>query len=142
MLRICLRRLCTTKRTTVSDSDLCPTEQYNNSIIRSETGSIRGTVAFRGTVADKKDRKRTKKGIDWSWSELANLVKFSRDPIQASLLKFDDTTEEGKVRVIFPFFTLLSLVSHLFSIIISLSLSLRVDNIDSTDTKHCSLGQN
>jgi myosin-15 len=48
-------------------------------------------------VADKKDKKRTKKGIDWSWSELANLVKFSRDPIQASLLKFDDTTEEGKL---------------------------------------------
>lgn len=66
---------------------------------RSANGSIRGTVALRGTVVEnKKDKgKKGKKGLDWSWSELANLVKFSRDVIQVSLLKFDDQTEEGKL---------------------------------------------
>lgn len=67
---------------------------------RTTSGSVRGTVALRGSVMDKQKRNRKKNsqggGIDWSWSELAKLVKFSKSPIQASLLKFDES-ETGKM---------------------------------------------
>ena len=68
---------------------------------RTASGSVRGTVK-RLTAGEKekeKEKKKAKKarksrgqddGLSWSWSELAALVKFTKSPIQASLLKLDD----------------------------------------------------
>eukprot|EP00049_Salpingoeca_infusionum_P014556 m.275108 g.275108 ORF g.275108 m.275108 type:complete len:2303 (+) comp15693_c0_seq2:157-7065(+) len=56
---------------------------------RTATGSVRGTILKK----DKKGKK-AQTGLDWSWSELVALVKFSNSPIQASLLQLpaDDPT--------------------------------------------------
>eukprot|EP00039_Didymoeca_costata_P014654 m.239349 g.239349 ORF g.239349 m.239349 type:complete len:2341 (+) comp16067_c0_seq1:94-7116(+) len=64
---------------------------------RTVSGSIRGTLALRKdlpeTTRDKKRKKKKedKEGLDWSWSELAQLVKYTKSPIQASLTKLDDS---------------------------------------------------
>eukprot|EP01147_Barroeca_monosierra_P001592 gene1592-4733_t len=60
---------------------------------RTESGSVRGTVK-RVAPAGKDKKKKKKKdevGLSWSWSELAALVKFTKSPIQASLLKLNDS---------------------------------------------------
>lgn len=63
---------------------------------RTVGGSIRGTLAQRQTLrlAAKKTQGRKKgkqTGLGWSWSELAQMVKYTRSPIQASLTKLDDS---------------------------------------------------
>lgn len=67
---------------------------------RSESGSVRGTIVIRkdadGSETTKKKKKKKAKGgegqveaLDWSWSELVQLVKWTNSPIQVSLLKFE-----------------------------------------------------
>ena len=41
-------------------------------------------------VGIKKKPKKKEDGLDWSWSELASLVKYSKSPIQVSLVRFDE----------------------------------------------------
>eukprot|EP00043_Microstomoeca_roanoka_P020309 m.244078 g.244078 ORF g.244078 m.244078 type:complete len:730 (+) comp17143_c8_seq5:10808-12997(+) len=62
---------------------------------RTATGSVRGTVKManpaNGAGKKKNKKKKEDEGLSWSWSELAALVKFTKSPIQASLLKLDDS---------------------------------------------------
>ncbi|XP_065191822.1 unconventional myosin-XV-like [Sycon ciliatum] len=45
--------------------------------------------SFRGTVRSLMGRSDSKRSKSWSWREYADLVKFTKSPIQASLLKID-----------------------------------------------------
>ena len=69
---------------------------------RGVNGSIRGTLVIRDKTdgldsISKKDRKKKKQvlsgdsQLEWSWSELAQLVKYTKSPIQASLTKLSNT---------------------------------------------------
>ncbi|EDQ87051.1 uncharacterized protein MONBRDRAFT_27813 [Monosiga brevicollis MX1] len=61
---------------------------------RTESGSVRGTVK----MVAKNKRRGKDSGPDWSWAELTALVKFSKSPIQASLLRLpDDDTVKNKM---------------------------------------------
>ncbi|BFZ03794.1 hypothetical protein BsWGS_06833 [Bradybaena similaris] len=63
-------------------------------MLRTEDGSIRGTVKMIETakLQNLKNQDHSKQGgADWSWKEQADLVKWTRSPIQASLLKFNAT---------------------------------------------------
>lgn len=58
---------------------------------RNLDGSIRGTIRKLNTAPKTKKKKGKEANLAWSWSELAELVKFSKSPIQASLLLMDDS---------------------------------------------------
>ncbi|KAH9502357.1 hypothetical protein Btru_073529 [Bulinus truncatus] len=63
-------------------------EKYE--MMRTEDGSIRGTVKMIENIKLQKMNNKensTRGGADWSWKEQADLVKWTRSPIQASLLK-------------------------------------------------------
>lgn len=94
-------RTVRTRAGILSDDELLPESKYSMlnfarenyrqgsemyEMQRSDTGTVRGTVKKVG----KQNKRKKKKGLDWSWSELAALVKFSKSPIQASLLRLPD----------------------------------------------------
>ncbi|XP_022800015.1 unconventional myosin-XV-like isoform X1 [Stylophora pistillata] len=56
-------------------------------LVRAEDGTIRGTVKVRGTLGKSSKANHKKDKEEWSWSGLAELVKYSRAPIQASLIR-------------------------------------------------------
>lgn len=58
-------------------------ERYG--LLRERDGSFRGSVKM---LEDLKTSKKTKDS-DWTWKELAQLVKFSKSPIKASLLNLE-----------------------------------------------------
>ncbi|XP_028413164.1 unconventional myosin-XV-like isoform X2 [Dendronephthya gigantea] len=60
---------------------------------RKKDGSIRGTIKIMDSIgrAFKGNRKD-----EWTWKNQADLVKFSKSPIQASLLKFDSSVHNKK----------------------------------------------
>eukprot|EP00117_Sycon_ciliatum_P037453 scpid4622/ scgid28017/ Unconventional myosin-XV; Unconventional myosin-15 len=63
-------------------------------------GSIRGTLRTLGSIRIKAKTAEVKKGKSWSWREYADLVKFTKSPIQASLLKLDPkNTQINKLAV-------------------------------------------
>jgi myosin-15 len=92
-----------TRVAVVSDEELLPESKYSMlefarlhfrmghemyEMQRTETGSIRGTVKMAAPGSKgKKKRRKEGEGLEWSWSELVALVKFSKSPIQASLLR-------------------------------------------------------
>lgn len=56
-------------------------------VVRGEDGTIRGTVKVKGTLnRSSKANHKKEKAAGWTWGGLAELVKYSRVPIQASLL--------------------------------------------------------
>ncbi|ESO87136.1 hypothetical protein LOTGIDRAFT_229291 [Lottia gigantea] len=64
-------------------------------MLRSNDGSIRGTIKLIESLklrnlqhlSRRHHHKSNNKGSDWSWREQAELIKWTRSPIQASLLK-------------------------------------------------------
>lgn len=61
-------------------------------VVRGEDGTIRGTVKVKGTLnRSSKANHKKEKAAGWTWSGLAELVKYSRVPLQASLLMFEST---------------------------------------------------
>ncbi|XP_032227086.2 unconventional myosin-XV isoform X2 [Nematostella vectensis] len=53
---------------------------------RQSDGSVRGTLRIKGT---NRSGKGSTKKVEWTWKGLAELVKYSKTPIQASLLRLD-----------------------------------------------------
>ncbi|XP_078347643.1 unconventional myosin-XV-like isoform X3 [Oculina patagonica] len=60
-------------------------------LVRGEDGTIRGTVKVRGTLGRSSKASHKKDKAEWTWSGLAELVKYSRVPLQASLVRLDST---------------------------------------------------
>ncbi|KAL8573674.1 hypothetical protein ACOMHN_007227 [Nucella lapillus] len=70
-------------------------------MLRTEDGSIRGTVKMIENIKvnnlqKEGDSKRRGSSGDWSWKEHAEMIKWTRSPIQASLLKLS-SSELNKV---------------------------------------------
>ncbi|XP_074649564.1 unconventional myosin-XV-like [Tubulanus polymorphus] len=66
-------------------------------MLRKSDGSIRGTFKLLETIKSASLRNRSKKGSkkakgNWSWKEIAEMIKWTKSPIQASLLKWHSST--------------------------------------------------
>jgi len=62
-------------------------------MLRTDDGSIRGTVKMieNAKLQNMQNQELSKRGsTDWSWKEHADMIKWTRSPIQASLLKLND----------------------------------------------------
>ncbi|PVD39191.1 hypothetical protein C0Q70_01819 [Pomacea canaliculata] len=64
-------------------------------MLRTEDGSIRGTVKkienYKLHVLQKDDYSKREGNQEWSWKEQADMIKWTRSPIQASLLKLSSS---------------------------------------------------
>ncbi|XP_076459661.1 unconventional myosin-XV-like isoform X2 [Babylonia areolata] len=71
-------------------------EEWRYEMLRTEDGSIRGTVKMIENIKlhnlqkDADSKHRGSSG-DWSWKEHAEMIKWTRSPIQASLLKLSSS---------------------------------------------------
>ncbi|KAG1658544.1 putative ATP-dependent RNA helicase DDX5 [Nymphon striatum] len=66
-------------------------------MLRNADGSIRGSIKMIESLKEKKKKgKKGKDTDDWTWKEQAEMVKFTRSPIQASLLRLS-TNDLNKV---------------------------------------------
>ncbi|PRD26924.1 UNVERIFIED_CONTAM: Myo15a [Trichonephila clavipes] len=59
-------------------------------MLRTRDGSIRGSIKLIESLKTKKGKsKKGKDTSDWTWKELADMVKYTKSPLLASLLKFE-----------------------------------------------------
>ncbi|GBM19264.1 Unconventional myosin-XV [Araneus ventricosus] len=59
-------------------------------MLRTRDGSIRGSIKLIESLKTKKGKgKKGKDTSDWTWKELADMVKYTKSPLMASLLKFE-----------------------------------------------------